>query len=171
MDVALSIASKRDVRDYDPRPIPDEVLARILDAGRLAGSARNAQPWELIVARDPSDRARLAEAAYSPRNLTDAPVVVAIAVRGGAMAMFDAGRAAQNMMLAAWGEGVASCPNGIADPERAAAALGLAEDQCPVILLSLGYPRTRRDPSRWDREEWSRRASRRPLHRVVRFLS
>ena len=171
MDVALSIASKRDVRDYDPRSVPDEVLARILDAGRLAGSARNAQPWEFVVVRDPSDRARLAEAAYSPRNLTGAPVVVAIAVRGGAMATFDAGRAAQNMMLAAWGEGVASCPNGIARPERAVAVLGLAHDQRPAILLSLGYPRTRRDPSRRDREEWSRRAPRRSLDQVARILS
>ena len=170
MDVALAIASKRDVRDYDPRPLPGDVLERILDAGRVTGNARNAQPWEFVVAVSPEARERLAAAAYSPRNLTGAAVVVAIAIRGGEMQAFDAGRAAQSMMLAAWAEGVASCPNGVARPAVAAEVLGLTADQRTAVMVSLGYPARPRDPARRPAEEWSRRARRRPLEDVVRLL-
>ena len=59
MDVHLAIASKRDERRYSDRPIPAEVERRILDAGRLAGSARNRQPWEFVVVSDPTARPRV----------------------------------------------------------------------------------------------------------------
>jgi nitroreductase len=170
MDVALAIASKRDTREYDARPIPPDVLDRVLDAGRLAGNARNAQEWEFVVATEAADRERLAQAVYSPRNVTGAPVAVAIAIRGGEMQAVDAGRAAQNMMLAAWEEGVVSCPNGIADPAVAAEALRLAPGRRTAVVLSLGYPARPRDPGRRTREEWSARARRLPLDQVVRRL-
>ena len=170
MELDLAIASKRDARQYDPRPLPEGVLTRILDAGRLSGSARNDQQWQFVVATDASDRARLGRAAYSPGNLVGAPVVVAIVIRGREMQAFDAGRAAQNMMLAAWGEGVVSCPNGIAEPAVAADVLGLDEGWRTAIMLSLGYPAQPRDPTRRDPEEWSRRARRRPLAESVRYL-
>jgi nitroreductase len=170
MDVALAIASKRDRREYDPRPIPEDVLLRVVDAGRLSGNARNIQPWEFIVAIDADDRARLAEAVYSPRNLTGAAAVVAIAIRGGEMQALDAGRAAQNMMLAAWEEGVVSCANGIARHDVAAEVLGLAPDQRTAIVISFGYPVRPRDPARRSREEWSARAPRLPLDEMLRRL-
>ncbi|MEW6581525.1 MAG: nitroreductase family protein [Actinomycetota bacterium] len=170
MDTALAIASKRDVREYAPHPLPGEVLDRILDAGRVSGSARNGQPWEFVVAVSPEARERLSAAAYSPRNLTGAAAVVAIAIRGGEMQAFDAGRAAQCMMLAAWEEGVASCPNGIARPDVAHRVLGLAADQRTAVMLSFGYPVNPRDPARRPAAEWRRRAPRRPLEEVVRRL-
>ena len=102
MDVYLAIASKRDVREYAETAIPDEVLRRILDAGRLAGSSRNRQERELVVV---SDKETLAAAVFAPENVLGAALVIAIA---GAASGFDIGRAAQNMMLAAWNEGVAS---------------------------------------------------------------
>src|SRR2546430_12766327 len=111
MDVYLAIASKRDVRAYAETPIPDDVVRRILDAGRLAGSSRNRQERELVVV---SDKETLAAAVFAPENVLGAALVIAIA---GAATGFDIGRAAQNMMLAAWNEGVASCPNGQRDPE------------------------------------------------------
>jgi nitroreductase len=170
MDVALAIASKRDTREYDPRPIPDDVLVRVLDAGRLSGNARNAQEWEFVVATEAADRERLARAVYSPRNVTGAPLAVAIAIRGGEMQALDAGRAAQNMMLAAWDEGIVSCANGIADAGAAVEALRLEPGRRAAIVISLGYPVRPRDPARRSREEWSARARRLPLDRVVRRL-
>jgi nitroreductase len=83
---------------------------------------------------------------------------------------FDAGRAAQNMLLAAWNEGVASCPNGIADREAVSAALGLSEDESPVIVLTFGRPERPRDPESRSAEDWSARANRRALEDVVRRL-
>jgi len=170
MDVALAIASKRDVRVYDPRALSDDAVTRVLDAGRLSGNARNAQEWEFVVVSETADRERLARAVYSPRNVTGAPLAVAIAIRGGEMQALDAGRAAQNMMLAAWEEGIVSCPNGIADPAAAADALRLDPGRRVAVVLSFGYPVRRRDPTRRTREEWSARARRLPLEQLVRRL-
>ena len=69
METALAVASKRDVRHFDSRPIPAEVQERILDAGRLAGSAHNRQPWRLVVTEQPALRAGLATAVYAPANV------------------------------------------------------------------------------------------------------
>ena len=81
--------------------------------------------------------------------------------------MFDAGRAAQNMLLAAWNEGVDSCPNGLSDPESARSVLGLEGEEIVAIVLSFGYPATPRDPNRHSAEEWSTQANRRPLDELV----
>lgn len=164
MDVYLAVASKRDERRYADRPIPDDVVRRILDAGRLAGSARNKQPWRFLLVDDPERRERLAEAVYSPQNLRGAALVVGLAGKG-----FDLGRCAQNMMLTAWNEGVVSCPNGIKDSAVAARALDLEEGELGIVL-SLGYPARPRDPSSRSAEEWSARASRKPLDDFVTRL-
>jgi len=173
MDVRLAIASKRDHRNFDPRPVPRDVLDRILDAGRLAGSARNRQPWRFFVAEDPVSRAGLARCVYLPRTVATAAAAVAIAIRlgGSALGGFDAGRAAQNIMLAAWSEGVASCPNGIADTDAARGVLPVDDDETPLIVVSLGYPSRPRDPARRSADEWSARAARLALERFVVRLS
>jgi nitroreductase len=160
MDTYLAIASRREVREYTDAPIPDDVVHRILDAGRLAGSSRNRQQWEFVVV---SDKAALAGAVYAPANVLGAALVVAIA---GSAFPFDKARAAQNMMLAAWNDGVGSCPNGISDPEGVERIVG-----APVgIVLSFGYPAKPRDPSSRTAEEWSANAKRKPFDEVVRFV-
>ena len=168
MDTYLAIASKRDERRYAPRPVPDDVVERILDAGRLAGSAVNRQPWHFVVVADRASVARLAEAVYAPQNVLGAPLVVAVVIRGAAA--FDAGRACQNMMLAAWNDDVASCPNGIADAERVTDVLGLADEERVVNVVSFGYPARRRDPASRPAADWSSRANRKPLDELVRRL-
>jgi nitroreductase len=170
MDVLLAVASKRDVRQYAATPIAEDAVARILDAGRLAGSARNRQPWRFLVVEDPGLRAALAEAVYVPENVRSAALIVALTTAGKSASGFDSGRAAQNMMLFAWGEGIVSCPNGIADPERARAAVSLDGDEQLQIVLSFGYPATPRDPSSRTVEEWSAAANRKPLTDLVRRL-
>jgi nitroreductase len=96
--------------------------------------------------------------------------VVAVVVTGKGPVSFDAGRAAQSMLLAAWNEGISSCPNGLADRDAAHTALALGEDETPVIVLTFGVPQRRRDPESRTAEEWSARANRRPLDEVVRRL-
>lgn len=168
MDTFLAIASRRDERRYRPEPLPDDVAARILDAGRLAGSASNRQPWAFVV---PDTRERveaLARSVYVPDNVLGAGLVVGVVLTGRRQASFDAGRAAQNMLLAAWNEGISSCPNGLEDRDGAHAALGLGEDETLVIVLTFGVPERRRDPVSQTAEDWSARANRRPLDDVVR---
>jgi nitroreductase len=166
MDTLLAIASRREIRDYADEPIPDEITRRILDAGRLAGSARNKQPWRFLIVEDEGARELLAESVYAPENVRGARLVVAIVGKSG----FDTGRAAQNMMLVAWNEGVGSCPNGLREPEQARAALGLREDDELATVLTFGYPARDRDPLRHTPEEWSARADRKPLDQLVERL-
>jgi nitroreductase len=163
VDPYLAIASKRDERLYAPTAIPDDVRQRILDAGRLSGSSKNRQRWEFVVV---SGRAQeeLAETVYAPENVRSAALVVAIVGEAGG---FDCGRCAQNMMLAAWGDGVASSPNGRTDEDAAAKICG-GELRA---ILSFGYPARPRDPGSRSPEEWSERANRKPLSELVREIS
>ena len=166
MDTVLAIASRREVREYSEREIPDDVVRTILDAGRLAGSGKNRQPWRFLLVEDAGARERLAQAVFEPGNIRGARLVVAILGRSS----FDTGRCAQNMMLAAWNAGVGSCPNGQTDPEAARAALGLGADDEIAIVLTFGYPAKGRDPERRTAEEWSARADRKPLDELVSKL-
>jgi nitroreductase len=166
MDAFLAIASKRDTRAYADRPIAGDAEQRILDAGRLAGSARNRQPWRFCIVESAERREQLAEAVYAPGNVRGAQLVVALVGRSS----LDTGRCAQNMMLAAWNEGIASCPNGISEPERATAALGLADGEEAAVVLSFGYPARPRDPQSRSAGEWSARADRRALDDIVERL-
>jgi nitroreductase len=155
VDTFLAIASKRDERRYDDRPIPEDVVRQILDAGRLSGSSRNTQNWQFVIGD-----ATLAEAVWAPENVQTAALVVAIV---GEAFPFDVGRCAQNMMLAAWELGVVSCPNGIRDPELAAK---LAGGEVKMIL-SFGYPQRELDVEGRSADEWSARAKRKPLDDLV----
>ena len=166
MDTFLAITSRRETRDYADRPIPDEVTQRILDAGRLAGSARNRQPWEFLIVEDAAARARLADAVYEPANIRGARLVIAILGRSG----LDIGRCAQNMVLTAWNEGVGSCPNGLKAPEDAQRALSLDADDEIALVLTFGYPARDLDPLRRTPEEWSKRANRRSLDELTRRI-
>jgi len=159
VDTYLAIASRREVREYTDAPIADEIVHRILDAGRLAGSSRNSQQWEFVVV---SDKEGLADAVYVPGNVLGATLVVAIA---GSAFPFDKARAAQNMMLAAWNDGIGSCPNGISDAEAAERIIG-----APVgIVLTFGYPAKPRDPNSRSADQWSTSAKRKPFDEVVRY--
>jgi nitroreductase len=165
MDAYLAVVSKREVRAYADRPLADDQVRRILEAGRVAGSSRNRQPWRFVVLEEVAERA--AEMVHAPGNVRGAGLVVAIVMPPGGQAGFDAGRAAQNMMLAAWSNGIGSCPNGIADPEGLAALLGLSGEERVMIVLSFGYPERPRDPERYSPEEWIERADRKPFDQVV----
>jgi nitroreductase len=163
MDLWLAMASRREVRDYAGTPIPEEVEFRILDAGRLAGSAQNRQPWRFLIVETAETRERLADLVFVPGNIRGAQLVVAIVVTGRGPVSLDAGRCAANMLLAAWDQGVGSCPNGMPDADPVAELLGLGEDERPAIVLTFGYPARPRDPSSRPAEEWSARATRKPL--------
>ena len=168
MDAYLAVVSRREVRDYVARPLEPEVERGILDAGRLAGSAKNRQPWTFIVVRDDVAVEAVAESVYEPGNIRGAAFVVAVQMAGGAG--IDAGRAVQNMLLAAHALGVGSCPNGISDRVGLNRALGLADDATVAAVLSFGYPAKPRDPARRSAAEWIERANRKPYDEAVREL-
>jgi len=167
MDAYLAVASKREVRRYADRPIPPDVERRILEAGRVSGSSRNKQPWRFVVLEQRETVERAAEAVWAADNVLGAALVVGLIVTGKGPVSFDAGRAAQNMMLAAWNDGVGSCPNGISDSAAMGEALGLRDDDHFAVVLTFGYPAREIDVEGRAPEEWIARADRRPFEDVV----
>jgi len=149
MDAYQCIVSKRDTRAYLDKPIEDETLRRVLQAGRMAGSSKNTQPVRLVVIRDSDWLKEVATCGQFTQPLLAAQVGIAVCCPP-AGSDFDAGRAAQNMMLAAWSQGIASCPTSIHDQACIREKLQLPQDEKDeasgrvgwrvVVILALGYP-------------------------------
>jgi nitroreductase len=139
MDAYKAIISKRDRREYDGRPIPEDAIHRILQAGRMAGSSSNNQNCRLIVLNDRAALEALAPAGRGTAPMLKAPLSIAVVVKEGGSA-FDVGRVAQNMMIAAWADGIANCPQGVQDQTMARKALGLPDDYSVGMCVAFGYP-------------------------------
>ena len=141
MDAYLALVSKREVREYTDRPIPDDVVTKILQAGRAAGSSKNTQPWRFVMLRDPARRRTLSAALMAPHNLAGCALAIAVVLLTERL-RFDAGRVAQNMMVAAWALGVGSCVNSVRPDQHDALReqLGIPSDAAIATVLTLGYP-------------------------------
>src|SRR6185369_16156940 len=94
------------VRRYLDRPVPEAVVHKIVEAGRLTGSAMNLQPWHFIVIQDRETLRRLGALARSGPYIAAAPLAIAVEKTGYAVS--DASRAIHSMLLVAWSEGVGS---------------------------------------------------------------
>lgn len=143
MNVSEAIRKKRAVRQYQDKPLPDEAVIAILNAGRRAQSSKNTQPWHFIAIRDRSRLERLAELGTYAGHLAGAALGVAILTPDPSQRfsiMFDAGQAAAYMQLAAWELGIGSCLATIYEPEKARELLGFPDDLHLRIAISFGYP-------------------------------
>lgn len=144
------------VRAYKPDPIPDEVLNRIIEAGRLAPSAKNYQPWKFIVVRDPAVRAALVPACRGQKFIAEAPVVICgCAVEeqvwkgmGGywSAEAVDLAIALEHMILAATAEGLGTCWIGAFVEADVKNVLGIPSGVKPIALTPIGYPAREASP-------------------------
>jgi nitroreductase len=125
----------------------------------MAGSSKNSQPCRFIVMRDRANIERLAAAGDFTAAMRTAPLVIAILLEEG-WRPFDVGRAAQNMMLAAWNEGITSCPVGIQHAAEGRKAVGAPDNFEVHMVVCFGYP----EPS----TPLSRGQKRRDLEDIVR---
>jgi len=149
MDALQALLNKRDTRNYTSAPIAEAVLTRVLDAARMAGSAKNKQPVRFVIVTDHDAKVAL-KASGDFASWIDQPPVLAIAAvnaNAGPRRMFDVGRHCQNLMVAAHAEGLASCPVTIHHPEVAAAVLGIPNDVEAAMIISLGWPAQSDTPS------------------------
>jgi nitroreductase len=146
METWQAINTVRVVREFDAQPLDPAHLVRILNAGRRAGSSKNDQRWAFIVLRDRAHLAELAEVGRYAGHLAGATIAVALVTPHPASpsVMWDLGRAAQNMVLAAWELGIGSVPATVYEHDLAHRLLGLPPDRRCDFLLSFGYPA---DPS------------------------
>lgn len=131
------------IRDFESRPIPDDVLHRILEAGRLTGSARNQQPWHFILVRERESLRKLGSLVRTGpyTAAAAAAVIVAYERSTGQYGLSDASRAIQSMLLTAWGDGVGSNWTGFAGLESVRKEFGLPDTYDVVGVVPLGYPR------------------------------
>jgi nitroreductase len=132
------------VRQYQDRPVPDEVVRKIVEAGRLTGSSRNGQPWHFVVVRDRERLRELGARARTGPYTAEAALAIVVAVEHESpYGMSDGSRAIQSMMLAAWEEGIGSNWVGFNNLPEVAQLVGVPAGWDVIGLVPFGYP-TRR---------------------------
>jgi nitroreductase len=140
MDVMTAIRTLRSVRQYRDEPVEDAILTRILEAGRWAGSAKNTQPWQYLLVKDRATLTQLATCGSYASHLRDAACAIIVVTPVAARAAFDSGRTIQNMLLAAWAEGVGSCIVSLPREADVKQILGIPESYTVQQAIALGYP-------------------------------
>ena len=143
MNVSDAILLKRAVRKFQDKPLPDDVIRKILNAGRRSQSSKNEQGWQFIGIRNKTTLKALSECGTWAGHLAGAAMAVAILTPDPTakfQMMFDAGQAAAYMQLLAWELGVGSCLASIYEMEKAREILGFPPEWHLRIALSFGYP-------------------------------
>ena len=142
MDVHEAVRTRLTVRQFKPDPVPDEVVHKLLEAGRLAPSSQNLQPWHFIVICSRETLQKLGQIASSGRFVADAPMAIAIAMDNADRPDLDAGRTLQQMELVAWEEGLGTCFVGLRVAEQnrqVKELLGIPDDLQLITVLPFGY--------------------------------
>jgi nitroreductase len=131
------------IREYDDRPLTDDVARRIMEAAHLTASASNRQPWHFVLVRDPGRVRKLGSLIRTGRYTSNAAaaVIVAYEKESGQYGMSDASRAIQSMILVAWNEGVGSNWTGFGGMEEVRVEFGIPETYDVLAVLPFGYPK------------------------------
>jgi len=160
MDVLEAIRGRRSIRAFTAEPVAEDVLAAVLEAGRLAPSWKNTQAWRFVVVRDSAVKQELAQKAVALGNrginaIKNAPIVIAACAeldksgcsdgrpetdKGGSWYLFDVALALENMVLAAWSFGLGTLFVGRLDAKIAEGILGVPPGYAFVVLMALGHP-------------------------------
>ena len=143
MNISDAIRLKRAVRKFQDKPLPDDVVRAILNAGRRSQSSKNEQEWQFIAIRDKGILKALSECGTYAGHLAGAAIGIAIVTpnpEGKFQGLFDAGQAAAYMQLAALELGVGSCLASIYEPDKGREVLRFPLDWHLRIAISFGYP-------------------------------
>ncbi len=140
MDTFDTVRTMLAVRRYQARPVQEDVLRRIVEAGRLSASSMNLQPWQFIVVQDPDTLRKLGALARTGPYIAQAPLAIVVAIEKTRFAVSDASRAIQSMLLTAWAEGVGSNWVGFGGLEAVNALLQIPTELEVLAILPFGYP-------------------------------
>jgi nitroreductase len=141
MDVFEAVKTVLAVRSYEKDPVPPDVVAQIIEAGRLTGSSMNRQPWHFIVVENRETLDRLGQLARSGPYLAEAPLAIAVAIEKKSIyGVSDASRAIQSMVLTAWAAGVGSNWVGFKNLDEVANLLAVPDSFEMLAVLAFGYP-------------------------------
>ena len=141
------IKGRRSIRAYDSRPVEKEKIEAVLEAARLAPSARNRQKWQFIVVTDPQVKEKMLDACNNQQFVKQAPaVIVACGKEPGFMSCeqpvetIDVSIAVSFLILKAYEEGLGTCWLGNFNKDKVKAVLGIPDDVSVVAVTPIGYP-------------------------------
>jgi len=160
VDSLTCIRTRREIRDYLDKAVPQECVEQILQAGRLAPSSKNSQPWHFIVIRDKVTLQKMSDLTPTGKHIAHAPLAIAIVMDGAKLPEIDGTRATQNMVLAAWSMGIGSCwvtnfyEDGVKD------LLNVPQRMKLVTVMPFGYP---------TEPKTNRKKIRKPLSEMVHY--
>lgn len=166
MALLEAITKRRSIKRFKPRPVEKDKLERVLEAGRLAPSAKNRQEWRFVVLQKQALRDKVKDAAFGDEKVGQAPVVIAVCTtnidyvmpNGQLSYPIDLAFAAAFMMIQATAEGLGSCCLSTYDEQTIRDLISVPFSMRVVLLLLVGYP-----------EEVPEPAPRKPLKRVVGY--
>lgn len=160
MDTFTCIRTWREIREYLDKPVSDESLLRILEAGRLAPSSKNSQPWHFVVIKNKETLGRIASLTPTGAHIGKAPLAIAVLTDGAKLPEIDGARAIQSMVLEAWDLGIGACwitnfyEDGVKD------ILGAPQRMKLVSVIPFGYP---------TEPKTNRKKIRKPLKEIVSY--
>ena len=146
METWDAITARRNVREFADRVIPDADLERVLEAGRLAPSSQNNQPWHFVVVTGREMLRELSRVWRGGGHIANAAAAIAVVIpeeeepRARERNRFDIGQATMQMMIAAADRGIGSGHSAVGDQDLARSVLGVPEDKLGAFVLDLGYP-------------------------------
>lgn len=151
MEVDEVIRERRSIRAYKDRPVEEEKIKAILEAGRWAPSAGNLQSVECIIVKDRETKEKLSSAAYGQAQPEEAPVNIVVCVNFSNISHYgqrgedlyslqESGACVQNIMLKAYSLGLGTCWIGAFDENAARVALEMPDKVRPVAIIPIGYP-------------------------------
>jgi nitroreductase len=158
MNTLDAIRTKRSTRQFKDEPVPEDLILKILDAGRHSQSSKNSQPWTFILVQDQARLKALSECGTYAGHIAGANFAVVLLDHSNWS--FDIGQAAAYLQLAAWELGVSSCIAYFGLQEKLKALLGIPEETSAEIGISFGY--SAEEPRR------TKKSGRKPLEEILR---
>ena len=141
MEVFEAVRTLLAVRTYQDRPVPADVVQRIVESAHLTASSMNKQPWHFVVVEERETLAQLGARAKTGPYIAQAAFAIVVAYEAGSrFGVSDVSRAIQSMMLTAWSEGVGSNWAGFGGLDDIQVLLGIPENYDVLAAIPFGYP-------------------------------
>ena len=144
MDALEAIQKRASVREYARKTIPFDILSKIVDAGRLAPTARGVEPWEFVVITDESIKRKIADIADTGRFIAESAACIAVFCKETKYYLDDGCAATENILIAATAFGIGACwVAGDKKPycPQISQLLGVPAEYKLISMISLGYPK------------------------------
>jgi nitroreductase len=140
MEVFDAVRTVLAVRQFQEKPVPEAIVQQIVEAAHLTASASNRQPWHFIIVEDKAMLHQLGALAQTGRYIAQAPLAIVVGMEHSPLAISDASRAIQSMILTAWSQGIGSNWVGFDNLKHVNPVLGIPEEIEILAIVPFGYP-------------------------------